>query len=157
MFRGRFNHDDIKKEIEDFTSVLNTFRDHIPIEEVPDLVEDWEYFYERSIGCVGILKDWLLRALKRALAQDAKKMKIKHFEETALSVSACVKIASTAIEGEKRYLESENPEKLTNTLRRGRTVSGQQESEENNSDKPKTGSTPFQRNPTRDPVGCEVG
>ena len=50
-----------------FVNALWTFQQHLPVVSPPDLVKDWDYFYERSIGCVGVLKDWLTRALAVAL------------------------------------------------------------------------------------------
>ena len=38
------------------------FRRNVPLEEEPDLLQHWKYCYERTIGCVGVLKDWLTRA-----------------------------------------------------------------------------------------------
>ena len=28
-----------------------------------DLANIWDFLYERSLGCIGILKDWLMQAL----------------------------------------------------------------------------------------------
>jgi hypothetical protein len=39
-----------------FRTVLGTFEQQLPVREPPDLVKEWEYLYERSVGCVGILK-----------------------------------------------------------------------------------------------------
>ncbi len=39
----------------------------MPVEETPNLIPYWEYCYERTLGCIGILKNWLTRALKDAL------------------------------------------------------------------------------------------
>jgi hypothetical protein len=53
-----------------FKSVLLTFQRHLPLAEEPDLVGRWETLYERSVGCVGVLKDWLHRTLAAALEAD---------------------------------------------------------------------------------------
>jgi hypothetical protein len=50
-----------------FINVLQSFAHHMPLAEPPDLAADWELLYERSIGCVGILKQWLIRALSSVL------------------------------------------------------------------------------------------
>jgi hypothetical protein len=50
-----------------FISVLNSFAQQLPIADPPDLAHDWEFLYERSVGCVGVLKQWLIRALSVAL------------------------------------------------------------------------------------------
>lgn len=52
-----------------FRNVLYTFQQALPLPEPPDLVGQVEHCYAQSAGCVGILKDWLNRAL--ALALDA--------------------------------------------------------------------------------------
>ena len=54
-----------------FQSVLFTFQRHLPLVGNTDLVKDFDFCYERSIGCVGVLKDWLTRALAMALSQEA--------------------------------------------------------------------------------------
>src|SRR5271165_3888168 len=51
-----------------FQSVLFTFQRHLPLLGESDLLKHSDYCYERSIGCVGVLKDWLMRALALALA-----------------------------------------------------------------------------------------
>jgi energy-coupling factor transporter ATP-binding protein EcfA2 len=43
-----------------FVSVLNSFVQQLPVPDPPDLAHDWEFLYERSIGCVGVLKQWLI-------------------------------------------------------------------------------------------------
>src|SRR5712691_7959892 len=40
-----------------FKSVLWSFQHNLPLEEEPDLLQHWKYCYERTIGCVGVLKD----------------------------------------------------------------------------------------------------
>jgi hypothetical protein len=50
-----------------FIGVLRSLAQQLPLAEPPDLAADWEFLYERSIGCVGVLKQWLIRALSAAL------------------------------------------------------------------------------------------
>lgn len=83
-----------------FKNILWTFQRHIPIKEEPNLLQNWWFFYERSVGCVGILKDWLVRALASALEKGMETLTFKHLEQHALSVSQCIKIATEAMEGE---------------------------------------------------------
>ncbi|MFB2917886.1 ATP-binding protein [Aerosakkonema funiforme] len=59
------------EDIIDFKRVLKSFACQMPLAEEPDLELHWEYFYERSIGCVGIVKDWLTQALRKALDAEA--------------------------------------------------------------------------------------
>ena len=90
-----------------FVNIVHSFAQRLPFAEPPDLAEDWEYLYERSIGCVGILKDWLVRALTQALKMGRTSLMRKDLEGHALSVSQCEKMLSEAVEGELRLQESE--------------------------------------------------
>ena len=83
-----------------FMSILLTFQRYMPLKEEPELTQHWEYLYEGSVGCVGILKDWLLRALVAALKAGRETLTFKTLQNTAFSTSQCEKIASEVIEGE---------------------------------------------------------
>ncbi len=61
---------DQKEKANAWRNVVWAFERHLPLAEKPDLVGRWEFCFERSLGCVGILKQWLLRALQTALATD---------------------------------------------------------------------------------------
>jgi hypothetical protein len=85
--------------------VLYTFQQRLPLEETPDLASRWDYFYERSIGCVGILKDWLTRSLALALEAQSSTLCLKYIEQRALSIAQCNAILSEAIIYEKELEE----------------------------------------------------
>jgi hypothetical protein len=102
---------DHAEEAKSFRNVLWSFQNHLPVHETPDLVGDWDYFYERSIGCVGVLKEWLIRALVKALKDGGRCLTRKHFQKSALSVSQLEKMLSEAVEGEA--LLGESPESRT--------------------------------------------
>jgi len=78
------------------------FRYSLPLAVEPELMKHWEYCYAHSIGCVGILKDWLLRACCEALETNARTLTIKLLERHALSVDQCETLATEAVEGEAR-------------------------------------------------------
>jgi len=73
------------EDVKNYKGVLRTFEQHLPMPSPPDLVTDYAYLYERSLGCVGILKDWLLRSLADALAHDARTIDRACLERNALS------------------------------------------------------------------------
>jgi hypothetical protein len=81
-----------------FVNALYTFQRWLPLEVMPDFVKadatcpSWDYFYERSLGCVGVLKDWLTCAYSLALRKGADTITLKHLEKRALSVSALTKL-----------------------------------------------------------------
>jgi energy-coupling factor transporter ATP-binding protein EcfA2 len=88
-----------------FINVLQSFAHHMPLAEPPDLAADWELLYERSIGCVGILKQWLMRALSSVLRCGRSTIARRDIEAQALSVLQCQKILSETAEGETQSAE----------------------------------------------------
>ena len=95
------------QDLKAFKSVLLTFQRHLPLEQEPDLVSKWDYFYERSLGCVGILKDWLTRALRDALEEGNKTITQKHLKRRAWSVAQCTRMLQEIQEGEQQLEETE--------------------------------------------------
>jgi hypothetical protein len=83
-----------------FKNALMTFQKHLPLAEEPDLIARWDYFYERSIGCVGVLRDWLTRSLASALENGDRSLTLDYLERQALSIAQCEKMLAEASEGE---------------------------------------------------------
>jgi energy-coupling factor transporter ATP-binding protein EcfA2 len=100
-------HADITQDIEIFQSVVWGFQLHMPLHKEPDLVSHWDYCYERSLGCVGILKNWLSSALASAITSGATTVEIKHLEQRALSVAQCRNILKKIKEGESNQAQIE--------------------------------------------------
>src|SRR5262249_45594548 len=91
---------DQPEEIVAFKNVLMTFQKHLPLAEEPDLIARWDYFYERSIGCVGVLRDWLAQSLALALENGDRSLNLGHLERQGLSIAQCEKMLAEASEGE---------------------------------------------------------
>jgi energy-coupling factor transporter ATP-binding protein EcfA2 len=155
---------DNAEDIKDFQRVLKSFSVAIPLPEIPDLEKRWDYFYERSIGCVGIVKDWLTQSLRKALSESSNSLKDKYLVDYAPSVSKSVRMLTEAIEGENILLEDESQvEKLRASL--GLQIHSHQnlnqsDKSDNNhcSDDSQTKNNqkkrrPGERNPKRDVVG----
>jgi hypothetical protein len=130
-----------------FLSVLRSFEQQLPLSEPPELVKDWEYLYERSIGCVGVLKDWLVRALVGVFRRNATVLTFRDLQSQALSVSQCDKMLAEAVEGEVRLFESAEE--------RGRQRStAEQAARDLEISRPrKQHRRPGQRRPRRDAIG----
>lgn len=154
--RYRTEHNE---EIKAFKNVLWSFQNHLPVHEQPDLVGNWDYLYERSVGCVGVLKDWLTRALSKSLKDDGKVLSQKHLEKSALSVSQCEKMLTEATEGEGLLDDSrEDRARLRKLMSLEPKLTIPSETTTFYSDgnvKPpsRRGRKPGERNPRRDPVG----
>ena len=94
-----------KDDLRVFQNIVLTFQEQLPAEQQLDLVGMWDFLYERSLGCVGILKDWLARALSTAF-REAVRLDRRALERTALSTAQCEKILAEAREGEARLIET---------------------------------------------------
>jgi energy-coupling factor transporter ATP-binding protein EcfA2 len=153
-------------DIKEFKRVLKHLLCRMPLPETPLLVKKyWEYCYERSIGCIGTLKGWLVQALDLALEEKATTLSFSHLEQTAKLISECIQMAKDAIEGEERLTDSNDSQsqlrKLLNPkkqkLQEAQTNSDEDGKQQNNGSKSKGSSRRRvgQRNPKRDPVASE--
>jgi energy-coupling factor transporter ATP-binding protein EcfA2 len=134
-----------------FKNVILTFQRHLPLVEEPDLLKHADYLYERSAGCVGVLKNWLYQALGSALEQDQATLKLKDLEICAKSSQKMLRVAREIKEGEA--LLEERKDQLTEL----RSILGLS-LEPFLSSTTTSPATPRskrvgQRNPTRDEVG----
>ena len=94
-------HLDIPEELQAFKRVLLTFQRGLPLMGEPDLLSQVEYFYENSVGCVGVLKDWLTRALAASLENGQETLTRKVLEEHALPTRSLLRMAREMREGEE--------------------------------------------------------
>ncbi len=147
-------------EMKTFKNVLWSFQRHLPLSEEPDLVGDWDYFYERSVGCVGVLKDWITRALAKALKDGGKTLTHKHLERSTLSVSQCEKMLADAVEGESALQETMEARARLRTLmglqsksKVGGNGADASERAVAKPDAQRKRRRPGERNPKRDPIG----
>jgi len=92
-------------EVRAFKSVLWALQRNVPLEDEPDLLQHWQYCYERTVGCVGVLKDWLTRGLAEALERGAKTLSRALLDPHALSVDRCDQMITEAMAGEAALAE----------------------------------------------------
>jgi hypothetical protein len=111
----RYQSSDVN-DVEAFQRVLFSFQRQLPLAEEPQLWRDWEYCYARSIGCVGVLKDWLTRGLAAALEEGATTLTRKHLELHSWSTDQCEKMAQEALEGEFALAEKKGARTRLMTL-----------------------------------------
>lgn len=135
-----------------FQSVLLTFQNMLPLKERPDLVKESEYLYQNSAGCVGILKDWLQRALASALLQDAATLTLQHLKASALNSSALLRIATELRDGEKKMNENHDS-KSAEALGIGNLKADVKSETAKQTPTKAKNHRPFNRNPERDVVG----
>lgn len=174
-------HSDCVAEVEVFKRCLLTFEHYLPVEEPPSLLTEWEYLFDRSVGCIGTLKDWLVRALSAALhevvrdqegevryADDGTPLTTPavtvtraHLEQTALPVDDCLNIATLANLGEVELEATADDADALHTLLfaplptapDGRQRAGPRPHPIGTASAHRLGRHPGARTPHRDPVG----
>ncbi len=88
-----------------FINVVRSFEKELPFEDPPDLVRDWEFLYERSLGCIGVLKEWLVRAATVA-SRKGGRLTRANLEAQALSIAQCEQMHTETADGELKLNES---------------------------------------------------
>jgi energy-coupling factor transporter ATP-binding protein EcfA2 len=155
-----------KEDVRAFKSVLWAFQRHLPLEVEPDLTKLWKYCYERTIGCVGTLKDWLTRSLAEALETGEQTLSSALLEHHALSVEQCDTMTTEAMEGEAKLVSDEEAAYRLRlrlgleSCHGGSSGNGQQQNEatrRSGAPPQKRVSRVGQRTPTRDAVKGEAG
>lgn len=84
-----------------FRDSLYTMSQHMNVAKDFDIWANWEYMYERSLGCIGSLKMWLTAAYSLALGTQDKVLRKKHLDATAKSTEQLVTMAKEIVEGER--------------------------------------------------------
>ena len=102
---------------------------------------------------MGILKNWLTRALKDALDQEATTITLKDLQKRAWSVAQCQRMFKEIQEGEKQFSETEiDVNNLRSALGLGaKTVALSEESQKTT----RLPGTVGKRTPKRDPIGVQ--
>lgn len=95
---------DEEEDVAEFIRIIRTFQRHLPLTQEPKLEQHYEYLFSGSVGCVGILKNWLTRSLRFAYAEEARTLKLKHLKMGALGASRLKKIKEEAEQGLRRFL-----------------------------------------------------
>lgn len=98
---GRYRAE-VEEDIKAFVTVVRNFQEMIPVAHHYDLATRSMYLHERSLGCVGTLKTWLVRALAHAYADNRKAIQHADLEATALGIDKLSTMLDEAIIGENR-------------------------------------------------------
>jgi archaellum biogenesis ATPase FlaH len=167
-------HANIPEELKAFLKILVTLLREVPIERVFDPVADgtWKDIYVHCIGCVGMLRDWILQTAKPLILAEKRELTIDDMLKTALDVKKCNQIAEEANKGEKKFLGDAEKEYAELMQKLGlvqeddnqaaspdpeKTEIERIEDELLGNDEPGRGNPrPGQRKPERDPVGLNA-
>lgn len=160
---------ELEEDVEEFKDILNSFQKKMALVEEPDLEGRWEYFYERTLGCVGVLKDWLTQAFQTSLENGEQTLKDEYIEFFQPPMSSCSKKLDVILTKEDEIIKAEEKEKIDEyraRLKLGQSNGNRQKTEthaepvEQEKDRPKPAAArrkgkPFNRRPKRDLVGVE--
>ena len=94
----------------EFQSALVSLLEQVPLRcDVETLVGSyWVYFYEGCIGCIGVLKDWLMRAVSAALDADQNRLSLDCLQDHILPTDILRQMALDASEGEQKLEHTES-------------------------------------------------
>lgn len=84
-FNRYYAEDPTKPEdLEAFTSAIITFISTLPVDGIELPLPGWRYFYERTFGCIGLLKQWLYEALTIVLSSEDRILTKEILDNTGL-------------------------------------------------------------------------
>lgn len=135
-----------------FINVVRSLEEALPVEDRPDLVSDWEFIYERSLGCVGVLKEWLVRVATVASREGGCRLTRADLEAQALSIAQCEQMHAETADGELQLRETgQSVARLRGRL--GLSTPSTAKADPKAPATPVRFRRPGQRLPKRDPVG----
>ena len=148
---------DNAEDLKEFRKLVRTLQRHLPLVVEPDLESHADEFYERCLGCTGMLKTWLNRALAAALEQQAKTITRALWQRHAEPRSKLVQMIREIREGEQALAEDEaHHQELRTLLHLPCTDPLENDAAANPQGSPQSQPIPVgQRAPHRDPVGRE--
>ena len=134
-----------------FREVVLAFQRALPFPEQNNLMEFDEALYRGSLGCVGLLKCWLNRALALAIESGSGGIKLQHLKATVLSKPALDKIEDEIRTGEKKAADYDEQGDIFRKIMK--EVSADTPPGEEPSKKKRN---VIERKPHRDKVGVEM-
>jgi archaellum biogenesis ATPase FlaH len=157
-------HADKPEDVKEFKKLLRTLQRHLPLVEEPDLESHYEYFYERCLGCTGMLKTLLNKALGAALEQQERTLTPQRWERHAEPPQKLKQMLHEIREGEEVLKEdATHVQDLRKLLGLGGLSLGSEPPQKTTTPLPVRSANPpkasrrrvGQRSAKRDPVGKE--
>jgi hypothetical protein len=128
--------------------------------ELQTLMDHWPLFYRGCLGCVGVLKDWLIRTVSAALRKGDAKLTLERVREQELVEASLADMAADIVSGEQQVAltggDRSQLDRLllmeSNEAAPASTSAG--ETKPTRTKRPST--RPGTRKPKRDPVGDQA-
>lgn len=92
-----------------FLSVIASFEQRLPCPCTPRLLDQGEYLYTGSVGCVGILKTWLNRALEASVLAGNDSLTQRVLEESSYSYDQLETMTAELLDGEAIIARNTRP------------------------------------------------
>src|SRR5260370_19940659 len=97
-------HIENETDCQAFRNAFSSLLKQIPLKVDHDgLMQRWWYFFEGSLGCIGILKQWLVRALYPALREASAELTRAHLEKSVLPDAKWERMRADARSGEAEF------------------------------------------------------
>jgi hypothetical protein len=92
-----------KTECEEFATALRTFLEEVPLEvDVDGLLKHWRWFGEWSLGCIGVLGDWLVETVEDLFKRGETTLTIDALKRHALQPDQRARMEIEAHTGERK-------------------------------------------------------
>ena len=86
-----------------FVHVIRTLQNYLPLPPERDLLEEFQFVYDRSLGCVGLLKAWLYKASVAAARNRESGISMELLDRTALSPAIRKRMLEEIVNGERLW------------------------------------------------------
>ena len=91
------------EDVIEFQRVLLGLQKHMPFPVEPSLVEHWETFFQGSLGCIGLLKDWLYQSVGAALDREEPTLTPAMCEMWGKETDVLVDMLHRTADGERQF------------------------------------------------------
>lgn len=123
-------------------------------------MDHWPLFYRGCLGCIGVLKDWLIRTISAALRKGDAKLTLERVREQELVEASLADTAADIVAGEQQVaLTGGDRSQLNSLLQLGNSQADPAPTSDGEAKPPRTRRTstrPGTRKPKRDTVGDQV-
>lgn len=134
-----------------FSTALMGLLAHAPIQISADITKSVQDLYVGCCGCIGVLKEWVERALELALKSELKVLDVEHFKVSRLKGSELKQMAEEIREGKALFSVEEDDDEILAIL--NDDVVPELPKDKKEVKKAKGNRAPGQRKPKRDSVG----
>ena len=155
-----------QEECENFIGALKALLLQVPLQvDIPEMLQHWQWFGEWSIGCVGILSDWVVETVSSLCRAGKTTLTIEELKKHALRPDQRLRLETEARTGEFKIQQAKakSEQELLQLLGKPSALSngvfthpftGSTLSSTPSASRPRS-STRIERTPHRDSVGSE--